>query len=302
MMVNYIAPYKPEIAVHRTVSNDFFGLLPELEKSFSVVSGNSGLQANELGSNVRSAEMISLLREEEVLRASVPIKKFQDFILAVNRKMLAIVGKYYPEHPDRMVRIVGRDKKYMIESIDASVLNKPYDVRIALGSSLPTAPSAKLQFLMQIQQVPKLAELIDEKLFVDAMDLGEPGKVYNAVTSALNKAEQENEEFGDGKAPPLPTKEDDHITHWKTHNIILESPAFQTFSPEVQRVFRGHQMTHEKYIYDIMGRNPFYGEKVALLDGFPKYYRPIDTPATAVQPQPGQQNPVAEEQEQPQAA
>jgi hypothetical protein len=272
----YRAPFKPETITSSVISPDLFALIKLFaEKLMQVEGRQSTSRGGEIPPNIRSGRQMAMLEELEGLRSEERSRKKDEFIVAVMRKTMALIGLKYPEQPERMLNILGRDKMPLIKSFDVSVLNKSYDCRILPASLLSTVPQER------INQVKELYESDMRKLYPDEqwaamLDMGVPGKFFDAVTSAADKADWENEELINGHSVPEPVDGDDHIVHWRTHIQQIRSVAFLDFSDKMKEEATTHCGVHEMEIYDQMAKtqNPMLQQWMMTTPLFPSFYTP----------------------------
>lgn len=283
-VVRYNHPFQPQIATYNALRPEVFNFIEVLSSKLVQISGNQPISKGNMDSNIRSGRMIRLLEELESLRATETVKESERFVVAMYRKMLAVAGKFYREDDDRLLRIVGKDKEFIIDSFKASVLSKPYDVRVLPSSNLPQTPSARIGAVAELMQIPGFQTLLPQQQWADMLDLGAPEKFYDAARAALSKAEWENEEIIQGRTPPEPIDGDDHVVHWKTHCTLIESKAFLEFSEGMQEDLTNHLLVHEMDMYDHMQKNPAFQQVLLSLPGFPKYYEPMPAPAPVQAP------------------
>lgn len=272
-VVEYFAPYKPTIETAASLPPEVLGMIELLAQKMTMLGGTQPISKGDVPSNVRSGRAIRLLEELEALRSSGPIKKSEELMVKLYKVTLALIGKHYKDSDERLIRILGTDKKYQIDSFKASVLHKPYDIRVLPSSALPQTPGARLEVVTELMQIPTVFESQPKEVWLDALNLGAPGKIYSAFDASLNKAEWENEQFIQGKVPNEPGDGDDHIVHWSTHNRMFESKSFLEFTPEQQKQAITHQMIHEMEMVDKADINPAYYQELFRLKGFPKFYR-----------------------------
>lgn len=290
-VVRYTHPYAPQIVTFNSIRPEVFNFIEVLSSKMTQLSGNQPISKGNIDSNIRSGRMIRLLEEMESLRATETVKESERFIVALYRKMLSVASKFYREDDDRLIRIVGKDKEFVIDSFKASVLSKPYDVRTMPSSNLPQTPSARIGAVAELMQIPGFQSLLPAQAWADMLDLGAPNKFYDAVRAGLSKAEWENEELIQGRIPPEPIDGDDHVVHWKAHCTLIESKGFLGFDEDVRDALTTHLMVHEMEMMDHASKNPSFGQVILGLPSFPKYYQPMELgpqPQTAPVPQQGQ--------------
>jgi len=291
--MNYIynAPFKPELMSMNSIPPEGFKIAELVAGKITQLQGLQGISKGEIGPNIRSGKQISLLQELESVRSTPVTQKKNDLVVAVDKKTLSIIGKFYRENDKRLLFILGKDKKFLVESFKHSVLNKSYDVRMLQADAFPESPSARLEVIDNLTQNPNFFSLLEPEQWAQIADLKAPERFNDIVTVSVNKAEWENVQFIEGKTPPLPTDEDDHIIHWRVLMTVMRGQNFLKFSKKVQEAMRDHLLVHE----DIMMRtlrvhqNPVYAEKLAKLEAFPVSFTNPDPELSAEQQAQAQQ-------------
>lgn len=285
-LVEYNAPYKPEVINSGTLlPTEIFSFIDLVTRKINQLGGQQEISKGELPSNVRSGRQIRLLEELEGLSAVDVVKKSEQFMLDIYKKLLAVVGKYYKEDEQRLINIMGDDKRYMIDSFDVSVLSKPYDIRVLPSSNLPQTPAARIAAVAELFAIPDFKQLYTNEQWADMLDLGTPEKFHEGMKSPVSKAEWENERFIQGKVPPLPTDGDNHLVHWKVHSVIFESKSYLDFSESIREAAETHMMAHEMEMLDHAGENPAFGQQLLQMPGFPKFFKQLPSP-TGPNPEP----------------
>lgn len=284
----YRAPFAPTTISPSVVSPDLFGLINLFAQKLMQIEGRqSTSRGGELPPNVRSGKQMAMMEELEQMRADERGKKKDEFVVSVMRKVMAIIGLKYPEHQERMIHILGRDKMPLIKSFDASVLNKSYDVRIISASALATTPQERINQVRELFS-SELRALYPDEQWAAMLDLGVPGKFFDAVTASADKASWENEEWTNGKKVPEPVIGDDDFVHWRTHILLVRSVAFMDFSEDIQNEVRDHIAVHEMSIFDQMTENPSVQQFILSNPLFPAFYTPPpQLPQEEMMPPPG---------------
>lgn len=270
----YRAPFKPETITASVVSPDLFHLIDLFAQKLMQIEGRqSTSRGGELPPNVRSGKQMAMLEELEGLRAEERARKKDELIVNVMRKTMALVGDKYPESPERMIHILGRDKMPLIKSFDVTVFNKAYDVRVIPASLLSSVPQERIN---QVQAMfdSNLRALYPDEQWAAMLDLGTPGKFFDAVTASVDKADWENEEFINGRGVPEPIHGDDDFVHWRTHILLVRSVGYLDFSDKMKEEVQTHLTVHEMSIYDQMVVNPAVTQWIQTQPLFPAFYVP----------------------------
>jgi len=275
MNYHYQAPFKPELMNMNAIPPEGFKIAELISDKITQLQGLQGISKGDIEPNIRSGKQITLLQELEAVRATPITQKKNDLIVAVDKKTKSVVGKFYRASDERLLRILGTDKKYLIQSFKHSVLSKSYDVRLIQADAFPESPSARLEAIDSLTQNPNFFSLLAPEQWAQIADLKAPEKFHDIVTIAVNKAEWENVQFTEGQNAPLPEVMDDHIIHWKVHMSVLRSQNFLEFKEAVQEEFKAHVLIHEDFMLKHLTahQNPLYQQQLSLLSGFPAFFQ-----------------------------
>lgn len=298
-VMEYTHPYKPEVLNSGAVlPPELFNFMGAVTQKINELAGLQQITKGEIPSNVRSGRQIRLLEELEGLQAVDVVKKSEQFMVNIYKKILAVIGKYYKNDDQRLINIMGEDKRYMIDSFNISVLSKPYDVRVIPSSNLPQTPAARIAAVAELFNIPDFKQLYTNEQWAEMLDLGTVNKFHDGAKAPVRKAEWENELFIQNKRPPLPIDGDNDLVHWRAHCYIFEGRQFLEFTEEQQEAAATHMMVHEMRMLDHAADNPAFGEQLMMIPGFPKFYQQLPQPPSAMPPmqQQGQQKPKQQSQ------
>ena len=272
-VVRYRHPYAPQVLAPQVIGQEAFAFINQISTKMLQLQRRDPNFVGELGPNVRSGRQIALLEEIRQARSAERKKKWDEFNVRVKRKLKSMVGKYYKDDENRLINVVGKNRTPIIASFRASQLSKPYDFRIVSASGLPDLPQQRLATVVEMFQIPEIRALYPTEAWAAMFEFGDPGKFSDAITSAADKAEWENEEFTNGKVPPLRIDGDDDLVHVRIHYTTVRSRDFLTFSDAQQEEMITHLMVHERKLFEMASRNPVLQQALMLLL-FPTYFKP----------------------------
>ncbi len=272
--LKYRHPYAPQILKPQVIGQEAFAFINQVSQKMLQLQRRDPNFVGELGPNVRSGRQIALLEEIRQARAAERKKKWDEFNVRVKRKLKSMAGKYYKDDESRLINIIGKNRTPIIASFRASQLSKPYDFRIVPASGLPDLPQQRLATVVEMFQIPEIRQLYPIEAWAGMFEFGDPGKFSDAITSAADKAEWENEEFTNGKIPPEPIDGDDDLVHVRIHYTVIRSRDFLTFSEEQQEEMITHVMVHEMKLIEKAQRSPMLQQALLALPMFPALFKP----------------------------
>lgn len=281
-----VVPFKgrtaPALVQMNPTPAEVFGFRDTVKEEMEQISGVAGVSRGQPPSGVTAAVAMEFLEEQEQVRGSTEISKHFKLIRDLAKMSLAIAGDYYDEEDGRTIRILGKDGKHLIRSLDVASLHRNYDIRINASSALAGSKSAKTARILQALQFGR--ELLPPEQWVDLLDLGSEDKMTTMITAALDHAESENESFFEGDPVMPPSEEEDHIIHWRTHLKRMQTRSYkEDLSPEQKAEFKRHLEIHEMEMDRKAQKNPLFMAKLAQLAQYPIVYALAVTPISAAQ-------------------
>jgi hypothetical protein len=110
------------------------------------------------------------------------------------------------------------------------------DVRIVRGSAMPSTPEGKIAMLERLFTLFPAAEgqrpLLSREEMIDELELGEPEKFYDSVTSSIDTAEKEIGEILDGEQPSAPIPQLELYSYYETYLRSAQHPNFKDEIPD----------------------------------------------------------------------
>lgn len=287
---NPVGGFRPEVLTFKSVPQEFFQFRNEIRGELNQVSGIQGVSRGAPPSGVRAASMLRFFAEQEEQRASTQIIKHNELIRRIYQKAASLVGDYYPEDEERLVRVVGPENQYLIDSFDKAKISSQYDVIIVNSTGFSEDMSGRLEEIGFITQLEKESgeQIMTVEQKADVLQLRNPQKAYDILTASLKTAERNIEEFRRGRAVPEPQRYWDLITHWRTLMIFLNSPEWQT----IEEGRRGPAIDHLEQLERLMEEKakstPAFAAQLEKLEGFPAQWSLTveSTPEAPAQPQP----------------
>lgn len=256
---------------------EVFEFRDRIRQEMDELSKLSGMTRGEPPKGVTAAVAMQFLNEQEMVRETSAITKHNESVRAIAKMALAVAGDYYEPEDGRLLRIIGKENKYMLKYFDASNLHRGYDVRIDTASALPDSKAGKLEKIFQTMQYHK--ELLPSERWVELLDFGSDERMNTLITSALRAADSENEDILNGEEVGAPEDFEDTIAHLSSHYKAVQNRSFKEEIPEpiVQKML-DHIGMHERVAYNKAKENPLFQAKLAQLELFPLVYKEFYTP------------------------
>jgi hypothetical protein len=213
--------------------------------------------------------------DQRIQLATPQIKQHIKAIEHLYRRLISLGRDHYDPEDNRLVRIVGKNNKFTLKYFDPVNLDKNYDVTISTTGNLANSKAARTQFMLTIKR--EFPNLVDDQLFIDTVGIGDSEKFQNAITTAVNSAEAENEDMLSGERVAEPTRYEDLIAHWDSHRIPMQGREFKLAPDEVKELFERHVTATEKLMFEQATESPTFAQRLTNLRQFPIFYTPTPT-------------------------
>ncbi len=224
-------------------------------------------------SDLRSGEMVSLLREQDA-HGSIPSHMvFEESFEAVMSRVLIRVQKGYDEQ--RMIKVVGKDGEFEVFAFKGSDLRNNTDVSVKRQSSLPDS---------RIERQLMIERRFEKGFYGDPADPEVRRHVMNMLDDAIvddiysdtrldeTYSRWENQVLANSDVDIVLINDyDDHNIHLKEHNHFRKTMDYQRIKLADSRLFMvleerfvKHTMFHQQYLNQ--ARQQFIEER-KLLEG-----------------------------------
>jgi hypothetical protein len=280
-LVKFQGPMAPFLAQVQPNSPEVYGYKDGIKQEMQTVYGSQGIARGEVPKGITAASALQFLNELENERNSTDIAKHGFLIRDLAKMSIAVAGDYYDMNDGRMIRVVGKNNKFLVKHFDAANLSKDYDIRYDLSTGLPETKAAKVQRILDaMQRAPKM---FSAERWEELLELGNSDRMVRLSTEAVKSADSENEDLLAGEEVALPDDWEDHLIHWESHVRAMQSRSFKEDAPEEYiAAMKEHVFVTEQLIIEKMGKNPLFQAKVAELKLFPLFNHPnMGTPTSA---------------------
>lgn len=273
---NPVGGMAPSILTFKSVPQEFFQFRNEVRGEINQVSGVQGVSRGAPPPGVRAASMLRFFAEQEEQRASTLIIKHNELIRRIYQKAASLVGDYYPQHEDRLYRIVGPEYRYLVDELDSAQLQNESEIIILNSTGFSQDMSGRLEEVALITQLEKdkQEKLLTGPEIADILQLRNPQKAYDIITSAQRSAELNIELFRLGKPMPEPQIYWDLITNWRTTMIFMNSPEWQEIGEKEREPMLDHLLQLEVLMEQRVKQSAAFAQAVSVLPGYPSVRRP----------------------------
>lgn len=286
-IVEYKGPQPPVLVQMNPTPSEVFNFRGMLKDDAQTTYGVFGVSRGETPPGIKSGIALQFLDEQENERFNLSALKFNDFHERVAIKTISLAADMYDASDDRMIKVLGKDNKWMTVAFQTADLHKDYVIRVQKSSALPETKSARIQTVMDLAQ--SFPGLLANEQIIDMIGLGQAEKFYDMASVSVKAADAENEMMSDDKIVNEPVEYEDHLIHWKTHGLKIRHFSFKNQTPvKVQNKIIDHQRAHEYLMIQHAIKNPAFKEKLMQTDQFPMFLPKelLEPPAPVLPPAP----------------
>ena len=218
-----------------------------IEKAIEDISGQHEVSQAQVPPGVTAASAITLLQETDDTRLGLAIQDYEEQLGRFGQKILDLVAHFYTD--SRVMKLGGDDGGWEIFDFKGAMLRGNTHVQVQAGSALPQSQAAKqamikdlITLFTQTGNPPHGRQLAQ---FLRDVGLGASDHLIQEYTRNETQVNRENVLMSLGKALPINDYDDDQA-HVDGHTDFQKAPRYQTFSPNVQRVFDLHVAAHRE--------------------------------------------------------
>jgi hypothetical protein len=253
---------------------EIFAYMKELRQMIMEGSEVAGISMGQPPAGIRAGVALQFLDEQEQERQNNGVAKRNTIIRNLFKMTAAVMRQFYNDEDGRMIRIVGKDNKYLLKPFKKADLTEAYDVRMQNSSSLPDSKASKIQTIIDLKM--SFPTMLKDEQVVEMLDLGTSEAFVDRVTIAVKSAESENESMIMGQEVIEPKPWEDLINHYDIHLKALQERAFKEEVPsEYQNKLIEHLKATEYLMVEKAKRNGLFMQKLLMtFDQFPIFFAP----------------------------
>lgn len=281
-ILEYSGGVPPRLDVFSALPPEAFTFRNDIRMEMEQLSGVFGVSRGDPPPNTRSAEQLAFYEEQQQQRASGPLGKYAEFILAVKKKTLAIISEKYDDEDGRLRMMLGEGEEPLLRPYDIATVKEPWNLRLKAVSATSTSPTVMINRLLQVRT--QFPELMTAEQFADLTQFGQVDKVYSSARAAINAAQAENQMLAEGEKIDEPKPYQEQIIHWKEHIKDMQSQSFESWPDQNRKRMEEHVQVHEYLMWLLAQKNPGFAQDLLQLKGFPAFFVMPEEAAPPTQP------------------
>lgn len=275
-VIEYKGGVPPRLEHFSPTSPEIFNYMKELRSMILESSEITGLSMGQPPAGIRAGVALQFMDEQEQERHNNAVAKRSKAIREIFKMTAEVQHQYYRDEDGRMIRILGRDNKYLLRPYRQADLTTSYDVREQNSSALPDTKTARIQSILDLKMY--FPTLLKDQQVASMLDLGTSEDFVDHITVAVKAAESENDSILSGQGAPEPKPWEDLIVHWRSHLKVLQERTFKEEVPtEAQAILVDHVLATEYLMVEKAERNIIFMTKIRMeCEQFPIFYRASD--------------------------
>jgi len=274
----------PQAITFSSVTPEQFTFKDSVKGEMEQLANVSGVSRGNPPSGTRAESMLRFYEEQEEQRNTTAIAKRNELIRYAYLMMGSIANDYYPKGDiDRLIRILGEENQTLLEEFIDTRFVSEYDVELLNSTGFSRSMTGRLEEIRLISEIDP--NLLTSEQKADVLELRNPQKAYDVMTSSLRTAELYCQQLLAGREIPQPKMYWDLIVHWRQMMIMLNSSAWQLVPDDVEARAMDHLLTLEVLMADKAAQNPAFAQKLGMLEMYPVVH--ILPPAIPTQPSGG---------------
>lgn len=272
-VVEYKGPVAPQLVKNNPISSDSLAIQEKYQKRMGSKMKVYDISRGEVPTGITANSALRFLDEQESQVLAPDERRRKRRVLATYRMMINIMKQYYDPKHDRIQRYLGKNNKYMIESMKNADFTKIYDVQFQNTSALPDTKTGKIAAIVDLNAATQMDPIFRREDVVNMLDMGTDESFTERATYALDSAKMIFDMMLRGEKVPDPEMHDDLLVYYTTMFMAIQSFQFKSTVPDdLKATIYGYIKTLEGLIYLKSLKNPRLGMEVQQLAYYPSFF------------------------------
>lgn len=249
--------HKPEMLTLKGLPATYKDALAIINSSLQDLFSQHEITRGTNKSDIRSGEMVSLLREQDAFGAVPSLAVFEESLEAVMGRVLKRIQAGYKN--ERVIQIVGREGEFEVLSFKGADLRNNTDVMVKRESSLPDSRIAREVTILRKFELGLYGDPADPEVRRHVMNMLDDAVVkdiYSDTRLDEALARMENDILVGGEIDSVIVNAyDNHLIHNKEHFHLQKSREYQKLKftdrkkfLETEARFMQHTIAHQQFI------------------------------------------------------
>jgi len=273
-IVEFQGPLAPQLVTHNPTPPQSMDMQDRLEKKISQHSTQYDISRGEVPSGVTANSALRFLDEQEGQRIFTQESKRKRRVVEVGRMILQRMKQFYSPSDGRMVRILGKDNTYLIESMEKADFSRVYDVKMQNTSALPDTKTGKISAIIDLNMATQTDPIFKKEEVIQMLDLANDEYFKDRSTVAVNAANTALQKLMEGESVEPPQIYDDLMVHHSIFERSMQSLSFKGLDLGVKKNVEQYMKTLEMLMFERGKKNANFATQLANLDNYPLFFQP----------------------------
>jgi hypothetical protein len=287
-IIEYSGPIAPQMVTYSAINKDLYEMPDKFEKYIQNMSMVDTMARGEPPPGIKAAVALQFLDEQDQQRQSTGIAKRLKRIKDTYKMMISVMGDYYKAEDGRMVRILGADNSYLINSFEQADFNCAYDIRILNTSSLPDSKAGRISAILDINTATQADPMFGKEEISQMLDLANDERFKDKASVAVRAAEtvigkilKRDPSLGE------PQEWDDFIVMYPMLLKTLQERTYKDNEQDILQALKQYIMVMEGLMYNKAIKSPVFAVQLQRFYMFPVLF---SVPAVPTNPAPAPVN------------
>jgi hypothetical protein len=207
---------KPTAMPLQDLSSAFWNLIDKIKSEMDNISGQHDVSRSTAPGADTAASAIAALQEADNNFLFAWFDSIESVMETTARQTLSLMAEFWDQ--PRLVKIVGDDQSYDVQTFVGGDIAGNTDVRVEKGTGLPDSKAARIALITDWMK----NQFIPVDVGMDALEMGTLGRLYRVIKVDQDQATRENVEMAQLE-PPAPM--DDPMALDGADNPLVDPPA-----------------------------------------------------------------------------
>ena len=272
-IVEYSGPVAPQLVTNNGTSPRSIEILKLVESKLYGISGIYDISRGQVPAGVTANSALRFLDEQESQRDNTGIQKRRTRIVQQFEHIKALMCQFYRGDDKRIVKIIGPENDYMVETMTDIDAAKEFDVKLLNQNALSDTKAGKIADILDLNAASPQDPPFKKEEIYQMLDLGMNDAFKSEATIAVTAAKTIIDAIYQGKGIPEPSVTDNLLVHYGIFYRELQSFHYRTkVPPQTQTDMQKYVTTLEYLMFVRASKNITFLNKLMALDMYPMFY------------------------------
>ena len=290
-IIEYSGPVPPQMVSYSAINKDLYAMPDKFEKYIEKGSMVDSMSRGEPPVGIKAAVALQFLDEQDQQRQSSGVAKRLKRIRDTYKMMISVMGDNYTKDDGRMIRILGADNSYLINSFEQADFNCAYDIRILNTSSLPDSKAGRISAILDLNTATQADPMFGKEEIAQMLDLANDERFKAKAAVGVKAAETVINKILKRIPAGEPQQWDDFIVMYPMLLKTLQERDYKDTDEDIKQVLKEYIMTMEALMFNKAIKSPVFAAQMQRFYMFPVLFSTPQMPTNPA-PAPINQTPI----------